>query len=115
MPDEMQVNLNASGPATYLAVETKGKSGLPVGIVRVIPDAGLKGFKSGLTNGARLFGGRDVSSPVIDLSLGSIYGSIIPKIGLAHDDHNETPCLTSDNLNPSQPSLNGFPYLSSPV
>lgn len=115
VPDEMQVNLNASGPATYLAVETKGKSGLPVGIVRIVPDAGLKGFKAGLTNGARLFGGRDVSSPVIDLSLGAIYGSIIPKIGLAREDHNETPCLTSDNLIPSQPSLNGFPYLSSPV
>jgi len=115
VPDEMEVNLNASGPATYLGVETKGKSGLPVGVIRIVPDAALKGFKSSLTDGARLFGGRDTSSPVIDLSLGAIYGSIIPKVGLAHEDHHETPCLTSDNVALPQPSLNGFPYLRSPV
>ena len=115
IPDEMQVNLNDSGPATYLGVESKGKSGLPIGVVRAVPDAALKGLKASLENGARLFGGRDISSPVIDLSLGAIYGSIVPKIGLAHDDGNETPCLTSDFLTPTTPSLNGFPYLHSPV
>ncbi len=115
MPDEMQVDLSANGPATYLGVESKGKSGLPVGIVRAVPDAGLKGLKKSLRNGSREFGGRDPESPVIDLSLGAIYGSIIPKIGLAADDHKETPCLTSDNVKPSVNTLNGFPYLTSAI
>ncbi|MBD5654267.1 MAG: DUF4331 family protein [Candidatus Eremiobacteraeota bacterium] len=115
IPDEMQVDLSAGGHATYLGVETKGKSGLPVGIVRVVPDAGLKGLKKSLRNGARQFGGRDPDSPVIDLSLGAIYGSILSKVGLAADDRKETPCLTSDNVKPSAKTLSGFPYLASPV
>lgn len=115
IPNEMQVNLSAQGPATYLGVESKGKSGLPVGIVRVVPEAGLKGLKRSLRNGAREFGGRDPESPVIDLSLGAIYGSIIPKIGLASDDHKETPCLTSDNVKPTVKALGGFPYLTSAI
>ena len=114
-PDEMQVDLSAKGPATYLGVESKGKSGLPVGVVRAVPDAGLKGLKGSLRNGSREFGGRDPESPVIDLSLGAIYGSIIPKIGLAADDHRETPCLTSDNVKPSVNTLDGFPYLTSAI
>lgn len=115
MPDELQIDLSSSGHATYLGVETKGKSGLPVGIVRAVPDAGLKGLKRSLRNGAREFGGRDPDSPVIDLSLGAIYGSILPKIGLAPEDHRETPCLTSDNVKPSAKTLDGFPYLAQPV
>jgi len=113
--DEMQVDLSARGHATYLGVETKGKSGLPVGIVRVVPNAGLKGLKNSLRNASREFGGRDPDSPVIDLSLGAIYGSIVPKVGLAKDDHRETPCLTSDNVTPSAKTLDGFPYLNAPV
>ena len=115
IPDEMQVDLSAKGPATYLGVESKGKSGLPIGILRVVPDAGLKGLKKSLRNGSREFGGRDPESPVIDLSLGAIYGSIIPKIGLAADDHKETPCLTSDNVKPTVNTLDGFPYLPSAI
>jgi len=114
-PDEMQVNLAANGHATYLGVETKGLSGLPVGVVRIVPDAGLKGLKSSLRNGARQFGGRDLYSPVIDLSLGAIYGSILPKIGVAHDDHKETACLTSDNVKPAERALSDFPYLEPAV
>ena len=115
VPDEMQVDLKAYGPATYLAVETNGKSGLPTGIVRIVPDAALKGLKASLKNGTRLFGGRDTESPVIDLSLGSVYGSLIPKLGLAHDDDAETPCLTSDFTQPAEPQKDGFPYLNPPV
>ncbi len=113
--NEMQVDVSAAGHATYLGVETKGKSGLPVGIVRAVPDAGLKGLKGSLRNGAREFGGRDPDSPVIDLSLGAIYGSIVPKVGLAQDDHKETPCLTSDNVTPTVKTADGFPYLTQPV
>ena len=114
-PDEMQVNLAANGHATYLAVETKGLSGLPVGVNRIVPNAGLKGFKRSLRNGAREFGGRDLYSPVIDLSLGAIYGSTLSKVGLAQDDHAETGCLTSDNVTPSTHALSDFPYLEPAV
>jgi hypothetical protein len=114
-PDEMQVNLAANGHATYLGVETKGLSGLPTGVNRIVPDAGLKGFKRSLRNGAREFGGRDLDSPVIDLSLGAIYGTTLSKIGLAHDDHAETDCLTSDNIVPSERALSDFPYLEPAV
>ncbi len=113
--NEMQVDLTSGGHATYLGVETKGKSGLPKGILDIVPGSGLKGLKKSLRNGAREFGGRDPESPVIDLSLGAIYGNIIPKLGLAKDDHKETPCLTSDNLTPTVNTLNGFPYLTNPV
>ncbi|MBD5604063.1 MAG: DUF4331 family protein [Candidatus Eremiobacteraeota bacterium] len=115
VPDEMQVNLAATGHATYLGVETKGLSGLPTAVNRVVPDAGLEGLKSSLRNGARQFGGRDPDSPVIDISLGAIYGSTISKIGLAHDDHAETACLTSDGTKPSHATLDGFPYLPEPI
>ena len=52
---------------------------------------------------------------MIDLSLGAIYGSLIPKLGLAEDDNRETPCLTSDNTTPAAKHLlPGFPYLGDP-
>ncbi len=113
--DEMQVDLSAGGHATYLGVETKGKSGLPKGILDIVPGSGLNGIKKSIRNGARQFGGRDIESPVIDLSLGAIYGNIVPKVGLANDDHKETPCLTSDNITPTVKTLNGFPYLTDPI
>lgn len=110
-PDELLVNLAAKGPARYLGVETNGKSGLPVGIVRVVPNGGILGLKKSLDNPLRQFGGRDLSSPVMDLSLGAIFGSLPGKLGLAPDDHKETPCLTSDNVQPPDRGITkGFPY-----
>ena len=112
IPDELMANLGASGPARYLAVETNGKSGLPVGIVRIVPDSGLLGLKKSLDDPLRQFGGRDLSSPVMDLSLGAIFGSLPSKLGLAPDDHRETACLTSDNVRPpSRGVAKTFPYL----
>ena len=116
IPDEMEANLAASGPARYLAVETLGKSGLPVGVVRVVPAAPLGGIKKAIANPVREFGGRDPSSPVIDLSLGVIFGSLGNKVGLAPDDHKETPCLTSDNVQPSDRGVTKtFPYVGNPI
>ncbi len=115
LPNEMQVNLAASGHATYLGVESKGLSGLPTAVNRIVPDAGFKGLKSSLRNGARQFGGRDPDSPAIDISLGAIYGTTLSKIGLVHDDHAETACLTSDGVKPSVATLDGFPYLSQAI
>ncbi len=115
VPDHIEADLSASGPARYLAVETNGKSGLPVQIVRVVPPDGIEGIKKALGDPYRHFGGRDPKSPAIDLSLGAIYGSLIPKLGLAPDDNRETDCLTSDNTTPAaKHPLRGFPYLGDP-
>jgi len=115
IPDHIEADLSESGPARYLAVETNGKSGLPLQIVRTVPPDGIEGVKKALGDPYRHFGGRDLGSPVIDLSLGAIYGSLIPKLGLAPDDDRETPCLTSDNTTPAgKHFLRGFPYIGDP-
>lgn len=115
IPDFIEADLSQAGPARYLAVETNGKSGLPVQIVRLVPPDGIEGIKKALGDPYRQFGGRDPKSPVIDLSLGAIYGSLIPKLGLAPDDNRETDCLTSDNTTPAaKHPLRGFPYLGDP-
>ncbi len=116
MPNMIEANLAGKGPARYLALETNGKSGLPTGVVRIVPNAGLEGIKRALGDPLRNFGGRDPSSPIVDLSLGAIYGSLVPKLGLAPDDHRETPCLTSDHVGaPQRHNTKTFPYIGSPV
>lgn len=115
IPDFIEADLSQSGPARYLAVETNGKSGFPIQIIRTVPPDGILGVKKALGNPYRQFGGRDPKSPVIDLSLGAIYGSLIPKLGLAPDDNRETDCLTSDHTTPAaKHPLTGFPYLGDP-
>jgi Domain of unknown function (DUF4331) len=115
MPDHIEADLSQSGPARYLAVETNGKSGLPIQLIRTVPPDGIQGIKKALGDPYRQFGGRDPKSPVIDLSLGAIYGSLIPKLGLAGDDNRETGCLTSDHTTPAaKHPLRGFPYLGDP-
>ncbi len=115
MPDQLTANFAQAGPARYLAVETNGKSGLPTGVLRVVPDNGIEGIKKFLGDPLRQFGGRDLDSPVIDLSLGAIYGSLIPKLGLAPDDHKETTCLTSDYVGtPVRHFTRTFPYYGPP-
>ena len=115
MPDEIEADLNATGPARYLAVETNGKSGFPIAVIRVVPPPFIQGIKKALGDPYRHFGGRDPASPVIDLSLGSIFGSLIPKLGLATDDGHETPCLTSDNVQPTlKHYIPDFPYIGNP-
>ncbi|MDQ2865949.1 MAG: DUF4331 domain-containing protein [Candidatus Eremiobacteraeota bacterium] len=116
IPDEMTANLGASGPAVYLAVETKGKSALPTAVVRVVPEAGLKGLKKSLANKTRDFGGRDPSSPVIDVSLGVVFGTLGQKVGLAQDDGKDTACLTSDNVDAGSRGVTAaFPYIGNPM
>ena len=80
-----------------------------------MPPAGILGVKKALGDNYRMFGGRDPKSPVIDLSLGAIFGSLIPKLGLAEEDNRETPCLTSDHTTPAaKHPLSGFPYIGEP-
>ena len=88
IPDELAVDLASTGPAGYLGVETKAKN----------------------------FGGRGPSTPVINPSLAAIFGATGAKLGLAPDDHAETPCLTNDNLEPADRGVTGsFPYLGVPI
>lgn len=88
IPDELAVDLASSGPAGYLGVETKAQN----------------------------FGGRGPSTEVINPSLGAIFGDTVAKLGLAPDDHAETPCLTNDNLHPSDRGVtSGFPYVGAPI
>jgi hypothetical protein len=115
IPDAIEADLSAPGPARYLAVETNGKSGLPVAVVRLVPVPLIYGIKRSLGDPYRQFGGRDLGSPVIDLSLGAIYGSLLPKLGLAPDDGRETACLTSDNTTPAAKHfLTSFPFIGEP-
>lgn len=114
-PDAIQANLAASGPARYMAVETGGKSGLPIAVIRLVPNPAIYGIKKALGNPYRKFGGRDLKSPVMDIDAGAVFGSLIPKLGLAPDDHKETPCLTSDNVTPAGKHITGnFPYMGEP-
>lgn len=88
IPDELAVDLSSTGPAGYLGVETKAKN----------------------------FGGRGPSTPVINPSLAAIFGDTGAKLGLAPDDHAETPCLTNDNLKPGDRGVtDSFPYLGVPI
>ncbi len=114
-PDAIQANLAAAGPARYMAVETGGKSGLPIAVIRLVPNPAIYGIKKALGNPYRKFGGRDLKSPVIDIDFGAVFGSLIPKLGLAPEDRKETACLTSDNVTPAGKHITGiFPYMGEP-
>ncbi|MDQ2681327.1 MAG: DUF4331 domain-containing protein [Candidatus Eremiobacteraeota bacterium] len=116
IPDEMTADLSAFGPARYLGVETHGKSGLPIAVIRLVPTFQLGGLKKAIGDPYRYFGGRDPSSPVIDLSLGVIFGSLGQKVGLAADDGKETSCLTADNVVAGDRGVtNTFPYMGAPI
>jgi hypothetical protein len=88
IPDELAADLTSPGPAGYLGVETKAPN----------------------------FGGRGPSTQVMTPSLGAIFGNTVAKFGLAPDDHAESPCLTSDNVKPSDRGVtDAFPYLGAPI
>jgi hypothetical protein len=90
VPDVMVADLSQGGPAAYLGVETGGATG-------------------------GKFGGRKLTDDVVDISLGVIFGNTIPALGLAPDDGNEIPALTSDNVGPGDKHFQaGFPYLGDP-
>jgi hypothetical protein len=92
VPDVMKANLNQTGPAAYLAVETNGATG-----------------------GGAKFGGRALTDDVVDTSLNVIFGSTIPNLGLAADDDHEITTLTSDHVDASGKHFTAtFPYLGAP-
>lgn len=94
----------------YLGIETGGATQLP------------KGLKP--------FGGRALTDDVVTISLSAIFGNVVPSLGLAPDDNNESdgradssfpsghrPLLTTDNVTwQSAPKhfTTTFPYLGAP-
>lgn len=97
-PDEMQADLSktVAGCGTpntpcgaYLGVETGGATG-------------------------NTFGGRWLNDDVIDISLGAIFGNTLAALGVVPDDHNESPCLTTDNVGTAQAYSATFPYVNTP-
>ena len=98
VPDVLVADLSQSGSAAYLGVETGGATG-------------------------GKFGGRKLTDDVVDTSLGVIFGSTIPTLGLAADDGKEIPTLTTDNVDFNTApkhfqdgvmSAAAFPYLGAP-
>lgn len=89
--DVMVVDLGSSAQtAAYLGVQTGGATG-------------------------STFGGRALTDDVVDTSLGVVFGGTVPALGLAPDDGNQIPTLTSDNVGPGGKQFtNTFPYLGAP-
>jgi hypothetical protein len=95
-PDQYSVDLSQSGRASYLGVES-----------------------GGFTGGK--YGGRDINDPIIDISLGAIFGNTAAALtaGSANpvpDDMKENNCLTTQHVPVSsrQGNTGTFPYLSLP-
>jgi hypothetical protein len=73
IPDVIKYDTSQSGNAAYLGVETGGATGSKVG-------------------------GRDLTSPVIDISLGAVFGTTLSTLGLVTADGKDIPCLTTQNM-----------------
>jgi hypothetical protein len=87
VPDTMKFDLREPGPAAYLGVQTNGATG-------------------------GKFGGRKLSDDVVDISLGIVFGNTVPALGLAPEDNNEIPTLTSDNVGAEGKRFTStFPFL----
>ena len=91
VPDLLKADLSQTGvKAAYLGVETGGATGSK-------------------------FGGRGLTDDIVDTSLGIIFGSTVPTLGLAPDDGKEIQALTTDNVGPGGKHFTAaFPYLGAP-
>ena len=90
VPDVLKADLSQSGvQASYLGVETGGLTG-------------------------SRFGGRALGDDAINIDLATIFGVVIPVLGLAPDDGAEKPQFETDNLAGHYAPLNVFPYLANP-
>jgi len=78
-----------------------------------VTTASYLGFETGGATGSK-FGGRALADDVVDISLGVVFGNIVPALGLAPDDGNALPTFTTDNVGPHTDYLNTFPYLGAP-
>lgn len=90
-PNEMVVDLSQNVPtASYLGVETGGATGSK-------------------------FGGRALRDDTIAISLGALFGNTLSALGVVPDDGKESPCLTNDNVGPTNQTTVTFPYAQAPV
>jgi len=90
-PNEYLVDLSQAGSASYLGVETGGKTG-------------------------STFGGRDLADNVVDTTVGSVFGNTLVTLGIQPEDNEENHCLSTQNVaqRPSQERGPAFPYLATP-
>ena len=91
-PNEIAADISQPGPAAYLGVETGGATG-------------------------GKFGGRGLTDDVIGISLGAVFGSTIPALGLTPDDHKENLCLAAEHVasgQGGQQTQAAFPFLAPP-
>lgn len=102
IPDEMKADLSQT-------VAGCGTANTPCGAYLGVETGGATGSK---------FGGRWLNDDTIKTSLGVIFGNTVPALGLAPDDHNESWCLTDDNLSNGEGTFqtysNTFPYVNAP-
>lgn len=90
IPDMMLADLGVAGTGSYLGTQTGGATG---------------------SRG----GGRELGDDVVDISLSIVFGNTISALGLAPDDGNAIPTLTSDNVGAGGKHFTStFPYLGSP-
>jgi hypothetical protein len=90
IPDVLKADLDQSGAAAYLGVETGGATG-------------------------GRFGGRKLTDDVVDISLGVVFGTTVSALGLAPADGKQIATLTSDNVGPgAKHFISTFPYLGEP-
>lgn len=90
-PNEMVLDLSQNvSTASYLGVETGGATGSK-------------------------FGGRSLRDDTIAISLGALFGNTLSALGVVPDDGKESPCLTNDNVAPTNATTTTFPYAQGPV
>lgn len=77
-------------------------------------NAAYLGVQTGGATGST-FGGRALTDDVVDISLGVVFGGTVPALGLAPDDGNAIPTLTTDNVGSGGKQFQSvFPYLGNP-
>lgn len=94
IPDTLVADLSQPGAAAYLGNETGGAT----------------------SSTQSTFGGRALTDDVADITLGIIFGNIIPTLGLAPEDGQEKPFFATDNVGDGAKTFtpNAFPYLGNP-
>lgn len=77
-------------------------------------NAAYLGVESGGATGST-FGGRGLRDDTIAISLGALFGNTLSALGVVPDDGKESPCLTNDNVSPTNVTTTTFPYAQGPV
>jgi hypothetical protein len=78
-----------------------------------VTTASYLGVETGGFTGSK-FGGRALRDDVVDISLSTVFGDIVPALKLAPDDGAELPQFTTDHVGPHHDYANTFPYLGGP-